>query len=338
MFDGVAEPTRPAVAEAASAALDREVASVHPFTEGMNAVYRVTLANGERLVLKAATSQDGPELLSGPLILDRVARETDVPVPEVRTVVSAVESHLECAFYLMEYVEGRRIQDVRNLSPGFHERLAREAGRHLAAIHALQIDGPYGRRVAEGGELAVDYPFEEWAPNFRSELEYALDGEAKCVTGAEDAVRGALDALEGTAVARDTDTSLLYRDYHPKNLVFAPDDGADPAVRAVLDFNYRPVGDAPLDVAIAEWHLIDVPFGGTSRAGELRNTLRGAYAEARGGDLADYFGSWYACYRLIPALGTLNYFDYFSQFAPEDRDGFADRIDAFLRARIDEGV
>lgn len=338
MFDGVAEPTRPAVAEAASAALDREVASVQPFTEGMNAVYRVTFADGEQLVLKAATSQDGPELLSGPLILDRVAWGTDVPVPDVRTVVPAAESRLECAFYCMEYVEGRRIQDVRELAPGARRRLAREAGRHLAAIHRLQIDGPYGRRVADNGELVADYPFEEWAPNFRAELEYVLDREAKHVTGAEDSVRDALDVLEGTVAARDVDRSLLYRDYHPKNLVFAPDDGADPVVRAMLDFNYRPVGDAPLDVAIAEWHLVDVPFGGTAHAGALRTALRGAYAEARGADPESSFGPWYACYRLVPALGTLNYFDYFAKFAPEDRDGFADRVDEFLRARVEDGV
>jgi len=47
-------------------------------------------------------------------------------------------------------------------------------------------------------------------------------------------------------------------DYHSKNLVFEPADGVDRAVRTVLGFNYRPVGNAPVGVAVAETALVDI--------------------------------------------------------------------------------
>lgn len=337
MVDGVAEPTRAAVAEAASAALDRRVVAVDPFTEGMNAVYRVRFVDGDDAVLKAGTAQEGPELTSGALLAERLARETDVPVPAVLATVPAGDGVIDPAYYLMEFVDGRRTPDVGDLSPAAHERLAAEAGRHLAAIHDLPYDGPCGRLVAEDGRLVTTHGVDDWPDAFRREVDYLFEDVADRFGDLEPAIRAALDEFDGAVADRAVDRSILYRDYHAKNLVFAPDDDADPVTRALLDFNFRLVGDAPLDVAIAEWTLADVPLGGTDRAERVRTTLRDAYVDARGGTRAAHFDATYPCYRLVPAFNHLRYFEYFSTFAREDDPAaFADRLRAFVRARRDE--
>lgn len=340
-FDGVAEPTRAAVADAASAALDREVAAVEPFPEGMNAVYRVAFERGADAVVKVGTYASGPELLSGPPLLDRLAHETDVPVPEVLAVVPETDGPLDDAFYCMSSVDGRRTADVRDLSPAAHERFAREAGRHLAALHDLPYDGPFGHLVADDGELVPGHAFDDWEPAFRAMVEYRLDRFEERVDDRfhdlEPAFRDALAAFANRVADRAVDRSVCYRDYHAKNVVFDPSDDADPVVRAVVDWNFRPAGDAPLDLAVAEMNLVDFPVGDAERADELRSALRTAYVDVRGGAVDDYVGEVYPCYRLLPALDHLIYFEYFWQFAPgDDRAAAADRLRSFALARVDE--
>jgi|GEM_PF-1903441 len=348
MFDGVAEPTKPAVAEAVAAVLDQPVTGVEPLPEGMNAVYRVAV-EGDRdrdrdqdreVVLKAGTAQSGPELLSGPLLAERLARETTVPAPEIVASVTADESPIGVAYVVMGHVEGRHLTDVRELSPPAHERFVREAGTHLAAVHDLDYEGQYGRLVAEDGAFSIDYAFDDWASMYRSVVEWNRERIGERFADLDPLFETALDAFESHVDERAVDQSILYRDYHAKNLVFAPDDAADPLVRAVLDFNYRPVGDAPLDVAVAETTLVDTPLDATDRghrADDLRETLRSAYVDARGGVRAEHFDACYPAYRLLSVLDHLHYFDYFQQFAPpEDPGDVADWLRGFVRARVDE--
>jgi len=344
--EGDAQLTRAAAADAARAALDRPVASVQPFEEGENAVYRVRFDDGTDAVLKAGTAQEGPRLLSGPLLIDRIAGETHVPVPGILATVPAGDGPIDPAYYLMEFVEGRRTPDVGDLSPAAHERLAAEAGRHLAAIHDISGDWPYGRLVANDGELMTTHGVDDWTEGFHGEVEYLFEGVADRFCDLEPTLRAAFDEFDDAVADRTVDRSVLYRDYHAKNTVFAPRDEVDRdgnsqsdarVTRALLDFNFRLVGDAPLDVAIAEWTLVDVPLGGTDGAERVRATLRDAYVEARGGTHADHFDATYPCYRLVPVFNHLRYFGYFSQFAREDDpDAFAARIREFVRARRDE--
>lgn len=130
--------------------------------------------------------------------------------------------------------------------------------------------------------------------------------------------------------------SVLYRDYHPKNLVLEPD-ATVPLVRAILDFNFRPVGDARFDVAVAEVNLVGLPIGGTERADSLRDALRGSYVDARGGTPADYFDERYPYYQLLAVADYLNYVDYTARLAREhDSERVVERLRAFVRARCAE--
>lgn len=335
--DGAPEPTADEVARAAAAQLGRPVSSASAFDEGMNAVYRVSFDDGPDAVLKAGTVTDGSKLLSGPVLLERIAGETDLPVPDVLAVAPDGDEYIEHAYFLLTYVDGRRVTDVRDLSPAAHERLVRTAGRHLAAIHELTYDGPFGRLHAENGELFVDYGFESWAANFESIVEYHLERLAPRFVDLEPELEAAMARFSNTVDEATVEKSILYRDYHPKNLVLELDDEADPLVRAVLDFNFRPVGDAPLDVAVAEANLVDLPAGGTDRADSLRNALRDSYVRARGGTHDDYFDERYPYYRLVAAFDYLCHFEYFGAFGWEsDVDAVADRLRAFVQHRIRE--
>ena len=334
---GAAAPTRTAVAAAVRSALDRSVTAVDPLDGGMNAVYRVAVGGSSDVAVKVGTAQEGAALLSGPLLAERLARETSVPVPEILAAVPADESPLDAAYVVMEFVDGRRVTDVRDLSPTTHERLLREAGDHLAAVHGLDYEGPYGRLVAEGDAFAVEYPFDAWAPAYRSIVEWNLERFEDRFDDLRAPVRRGLDAFEDSVDEDVVDQSILYRDYHAKNLVFERAD-ADRAVRAVLDFNYRPVGDAPVDVAVAETTLVDTPLGDTDRADRRRATLRDAYVDARDGVHEEYFDDRYPAYRLLSVLDHLHYFEYFVQFVPGDDDDAAEWLREFVRARVAELV
>lgn len=336
-IDGEPEPTTDAVAAAAAVRLNRSVSAVSSFDEGMNAVYRVSFEDdGSDAVLKAGTVTGGSKLLSGPALLERISRETSLPVPDVLAVVPHGDEHVEHAYFLLTHVDGRRVADVTDLSPTARERLARAAGRHLAAIHDLPFDGPYGRLHATDGELFVDHGFESWEACLEAIVDYHLERLEPRFADLEPSIGDAAATFSSVVDEGAVDKSILYRDYHPKNLVLEPDD-AEPLVRAVLDFNFRPVGDAPLDLAVAEANLVDLPAGGTDRADPLRTALRESYVRARGGALEDYVDERYPYYRLVATLDYLCHFEYFGAFGWEtDCDAVAERLRAFVRRRIDE--
>jgi len=333
MHDGAPSPG--AVVAAAESRLGRSVASVTPYEEGINAVYRVSLADGPDAVLKAGTRTEGSKLLSGPVLIDRLERETDLPVPAVLAVAPDGDEHVEYAYFLMEHVDGRREPDVNALSESEHERLVREASSHLAAIHGVSYEGPHGRLHAEDGSLFVEHPFERWADYVASVGDYHAERIDRRFADLRPAFE---DGMADFALEEeDVEQSVLYRDYHPKNLVLEPDDSADSLVRAIVDFNFRPVGDVLLDVAVAELHLIDLPIGETERAASLREALHSSYVNARGGASADQFDERYPYYRLLAVADYLNYVDYAAQLAREDDpERTMDRLRRFVRARCAE--
>lgn len=335
-------PSEDAAAAAAETVLDREVASVTRIPEGLNAVYRVDLADGTRLVLKAATVATDEDARPEPRVLDRIARDTDVPVPGVVAAVDPADSELGVAFYLTEFCDGRTTPDARTLESRTHERLVAESGRYLAGIHSVDVGDRFGRlRVVDGG-LRVTDPAPNWTSWFR---EFARDRVAKLAGEgftADDAARftdlvpaaqSAFDTFEDAVDGDGVEPVLLHGDYRPANLVLAPP-GEHPVVRAVIDVG-ADVGDGLFDLAVAEMGLIDVPVADDGRTRELREALRTAYRNHRPVEAAAFERRYpfYRLYALVKCLGAL---DFFAQFAPGDEDviaarwrtDFDDRLDA----------
>ncbi|UPV73004.1 phosphotransferase [Halorussus limi] len=111
-----------------------------PAAEGTDVVYFVTAEtpDGPReCVLKACEFLDPRAFRPEPYLMAVVGRRTSIPVPDV---VGAVDDHpdLPAPFYLMERCDGEvREDEVRDLPADATERLARDAGRYLADLHAL---------------------------------------------------------------------------------------------------------------------------------------------------------------------------------------------------------
>jgi aminoglycoside phosphotransferase (APT) family kinase protein len=335
---------------AAEQALDRPVISATTIEEGVNAAYRLELGDDTRAVLKAATLATDDELWPEPYLLTRVSRNTEIPVPDVLATIEPDESTLGTAAFVTRYCEGRHETDVLELSPDARERLVREMGRYLAQLHDLTTDleiaDGFGELGVENGEVVVSSARNSWSARFRELTSDALagltgegllnDDEAR-FADLEPKIRAALEAFPpDDAFPRDIDPAVLHGDPRPANLVFAPEDDADPIVRAVLDFGGK-TGDGLLELARAEDAFVDVPLGETDRADHLRGVLRDAYRANRDADFSRSFGNQYAFYRLYARTRSLAAFDFWAQFAREDdRDATARRWRSFVCDRCAE--
>jgi aminoglycoside phosphotransferase (APT) family kinase protein len=336
-------------ATAAEQALDRPIEDATTIDEGVNAAYRLELGDGTRAFLKAATLAPDEAFRPEPHLLALVGRETDVPVPEVLAAVppaeDADENPLEVAFFVSRYCEGRHETDVLELSPEAHERFVRVVGHYLADLHDLDVAEQFGVLRVADGELTVPDPrdsWPEWFGELAEEVLAGLDGEGHLMDDAarfadlEPTVRDAFERFPRADPDRDVTPAALHGDPRPANVVFAPDDDADPLVRAVLDFGAE-TGDGLLDLARAEDALIDLPLGESERADELRRVLRKSYRDHRDAEVGDPFPTRYASYRLYARAKALAGFDFWAQFAREDdRDAIARRWRSFVRERLAE--
>ena len=332
-------PSTGAVAAAAAAALDREVSCAARIHVGVNAVYEVGFADGSRAALKTPLLPDDAAFLAEPKLLARIASETAVPVPDVLATGESGATGLARPFFLTRYVAGRNVDGMFALSDAERERLVREAGRHLAAVHRVRVADGFGDLRAVDGDLTTSPGCEAWdawfgemageaAAGLRGEVPVA-DPEPRFADLAP-AVREALTG--GETGHRCVTPAVLHNDYRPANLVLAPEGEGPPLVRAVLDFGGCATGDGLLDLAHAEDALVDMPFGGTPGAETLREGLRSAYAEERGLVPADAFGDRYRRYRLYARVWRLALFEYWAEFAREDdADAVAARWRGFVR-------
>lgn len=330
-------PSEAAAADAARAVLDRAVAAAAIIDPGLNATYRVALADGDSLVMKVATFAANDDALAEARVLDRLDRDSPVPVPGVEAVSPAGDGLLDPVSYLMEYCDGRTDVHARTLAPETHERVVAEAGRHLAGIHSLAVGERVGRLRAVDGGLRVTDPYEHWRAEFREWWEIQVDRlRGEFVTADPDARFADCAPAVADAFAQfpadDAAPVLLHGDFRPANLVLAPP-GDRPAVRAVIDVG-TDVGDGLLDLALAETALADVPVDDPDRAANLRTALRDAYRDHRVVDAAA-FERRYPFYRLYALAKYMGAFEYFEQFAPGSPDAVADRWRAALDDRLD---
>lgn len=337
--DPLDPPAVDGAADAARAALGSAIDGVDPIPEGLNATYRIDPAEGPTAVLKAATVSADEELLHEPGLLNRVGEETAVPVPAVLGTVGADRSPLGVAYFLTEYREGRDVTDPLALTPETHERLVREAGRHLAAIHSLQVEG-FGPLGYRDGEVVALRGHESWGAAFADMADAIGDAllgkgytndEAARFADREPDVRNAL----GDADPPSVEPSLLHGDYRPTNLVLSGGNSG-PIVRAVLDFGGTIAGDGLFDLALAEETMVELPLSGTERGRRFRDTLREAYLDGTDTGTHPFRSDRYGRYRLYARARTLGTFDYWRQFAREsDPDATAERLRAGLRDRLD---
>ena len=269
-----------------------------PVDEGTDFVARVACATpeGDRTaVLKATTAGFvTPEIARAePRLYEFVGRETDVPVPAVYGFVDDHDTY-PAPFYLLEHVDGENVEGrYGTLAPAARERIVREAGTNLAALHDLGTLPRVGKVGVRDGDLAVldgeHGPVDEFREWFRAGVAETCDAlaagtyfpdhadEPERFADLAEPLRAELRARTD-ALSEPEPPCYCHWDYRYGNLLVDPDTGE---TWAVLDWANLTAAEPAYNLAKVESHLFDDHEDGPKRAASLRRTFRDAYETAR---------------------------------------------------------
>lgn len=265
-------------------------------TDFVGALDVATLRGDRRVVLKATTSDwvDPAVARAEPRLLERVGRETTIPVPEVYGFCDAHDA-LPAPFYLLEYVDGETLEgDAGVLAEDAVRRVLREAGANLAALHDLGTLPAVGTVGVREGDLAVldtaDTPqYADGLAKAREDCLRAIDSLdeggyfpgvtedperfADLQAALREHVESRLDALPPT-----DDPRYSHWDYRYGNLLLDPETGA---TNAVLDWANLAAAEPASNLASVEFHMLDAGNPDDDVLAARRRTFRDAYATAR---------------------------------------------------------
>lgn len=305
------------IRDAATAALGRPVAAVERRSPG---VFTLELDDGGAATLKLAAEGSAGRRLVEPCLLAALA-DTAIPAPELLVAVGPDTSPLGAAFCIVRADGGQRLDHALALPAPAHERLVREAGEHLAALHNADIDvrssadgGPYGDlrvpdchpdaplTVVDVADGTPEPGHERWPARVETLTERVVDDlRGSAFDDLAGTVRAAIDAAD---LPDRPPAALLHHDYRPANLAFEPGitwpthaRRESEVVRTVRGLDSPSTGDGLLDLAVAEDALVGLPLGGTDRTRELTAALRESYVAQRG--VSTPFGERYAAYLLL---------------------------------------
>lgn len=178
----------------------------------------------------------------------RALQDSDVPVPAVH-VLCEDESVIGTAFYLMDFVPGRILRDLRLPELPLTERAAClwEANRVLAALHQFdwrsaglegfgRPGGFFGRQLRRWGE------------------QYAASAREVGPIPAMERLARWLPQHVPPGAEEPVHACLTHGDYRLENLIFEP---VQPKLRAVLDWELSTLGHPLGDLAYhcTAWHL-----------------------------------------------------------------------------------
>lgn len=289
---------RSAVAEAVETVAGTDVTVVDRIPDGTNHTYRVAGADGEAWFLKVGTRF--PDAFPAePAAVDLVHDRTAVPVPTVR---GTGRDPLGTPYAVFEYVPGVERDGVAALPDRTAERLCREAGEHLAAIHRIRFDTVGGLGVVDGS-LAVTRE-----RDYRDLLDASLERQVADLRDTRFADVCDRVAEAGAALVADLDLAavtpaLVHGDYRLDNLRVDP--GGDRVIAAVVDWELPsaadPLWDAVTTLALlTEGHRLP-----PARRRALRSSFRDGYAPLADDDTADRR----LCYELLARLRLMRHLD-----------------------------
>lgn len=314
------------------AAIERMVAEIRPgwtvgdatlAEDGHTSVYVLSVetpAGPETVVLKA-TPDDRPRGVGMEArLMTALSERTEIPVP---TVYGAVETHddLRAPFFVMEAVDGATLsfEETPTLSDAALERTARETGRYLAQLHALDAVDAFGQVTvadqAPGGDrpsthldgLAVWEPSHSWPERLDAWVEdhlAALEGSrfGDLVPALDEHLAGAVDSLSGPF------SPVMGRvDHGVHNLML---DAATGEIRAVLDWGFTLAVPPAYDLSCVEYVLggsVLRPLpGAPDRQGLVREALCAGY-RAEAGALPESYREHRQCYQLLSRVLSMTH-------------------------------
>ncbi len=259
-----------------------------------------------RVVLKVQDFLDPVSFRPEPRLMRLVAARTEIPVPEI--LAMDLDDGEFPPYFVMNYVEGDQVAALDDVTDAALERVAREAGDHLAQIHEMATWDAYGSLRHEDdvddydgrtpGGLAVMGPTGSWRDSLEAGANGQLDRFGDRFADLADALRDA--AVEVLAdVPDDPRTSLVNGDYRFGNLLVDADSGE---TRAVLDWGNQFTGDPAYDRVKTEDYLCGFARRDDPRRVLVRDAIREGYRRRRPLSLDEDRRDAYLLHSRIPAL------------------------------------
>lgn len=265
-----------------------------------------TPAGPTRVVLKVQDFLDPLSFRPEPRLMRLVAERTELPVPEILTM--ALDDAEYPPYFVMNHIEGDQVTSPDDLSKAALERVAREAGDHLAQIHEMATWGAYGSLRHEAdvdeydgrtpGGLAVMDPTKSWRDSLKAGANGQLDRYGERFADLEAPLRrAATEVLEH--VPDEPRMSLVNGDYRFGNLLMDAETGE---TRAVLDWGNQFTGDPAFDRVKTEDYLCNYASRDDPRRILVRDAIRAGYRNRRPLTVDDERREAYLLHSRIPAF------------------------------------
>lgn len=326
-----------------AADLDWTLEAAEPVAEASDTVYVLTVADRagdrRRAVLKAADFVETDRFLNEPDLLRYVGEHTAIPVPEVLAVIEEHE-RAPAPSFLLEHLPGTNPDTLDGdlgarecaIGPGELERMARQAGDHLAQLHGLDRPSSFGFLSVEDGDLTADRDAESWPEQVEAMIETPLeelsDGR---FADLEPDLRAELEAA--IPELPDLDPVPTHSDYRPGNLLVDPGTGE---ITAVLDWGAAAGNPDEYELALVEQYLSGWAPIDDDRRRLVRSALLEGYRERRTLDRPEGVARRRDLYLLVTRLFAMHWLPYWHEdVTPEERDRIAAEHRAFVRELLD---
>jgi len=314
-----------------------------PTAPGASAAAPAGSAPDRECYLKTTPPDLDPTVDTEARLLAALDRHTAIPVPRVFGVVDEHET-LPAPFVLTAAVEGtvHHRRELATIDPEVLRGIARDAGRYVADLHALDAVDAYGYLHHRGptldGEtpagdldaIAVADPVADWQARLHDWADGTLGRVeathfADVVPEAEPVLRDRIDALEGPF-----EPALARIDQALENGLVEGDD-----LVAMLDWGFTIAATPAYDVHSVAWNLAAGPYlldpDLPDRRPLVREAVRAGYRERGDPAVLDRLDANRACHDLLTALRSMVHLtDWFEQFefgAGEDEAAEALRAD-----------
>lgn len=300
--------------------------------EGLNTIYLVK-KDTEDYILKLHTNKDEgfsegykddqkARFRAEARIYKAVNSNTDVPSPDIiHTDFS--EEEVDHQFYIMERMEGRNLEAVKNeLEAGQLSELMYSYGQLLGEIHDnVELDG-YGLVIEERG----GFGYLEEGENWPSAFEKFLDNMKDIIDSRwEEPPEIELESVEKhiEELPEDPKPVLIHSDNRLENVLVEDGD-----ITGFLDWSFTRSGHALYDLARAEYLLIDYDLELAEFSEETledaRESLLEGYSENYG---RENYGEYRDLYRYVTVLWIIAGFpNWSSDWDKERRESFRQEL------------
>ncbi|MFB6208916.1 MAG: phosphotransferase family protein [Candidatus Nanohaloarchaea archaeon] len=229
-----------------------EVFDWRELDEGLNTIYLLE-SDEKKLILKERTNEmnEIEWFRSEPIIYSLISNKTDVPSPEVIHTDLEGENR-ENIFYIMEKIDGVNAENFKEeISQKQLEEILRQYGEILARIHNIRSFDKHGVLGAENGELKVFEGAERWDRALHGMMSGLRDKIGRLWENPPEIHVPDRKKL-AEEVPKNPEAVLVHYDNRFNNILVDENE-----ITGFLDWSHPKVGPRELDLARAEYMLVD---------------------------------------------------------------------------------